>query len=89
LSGNIEKTFFKNNTSTIKQNALSRHIYNMSTPSKPPRRQGSGQRPHGRRYTPMNDYFFYKIMGEKGDEVQLLGFLNAGAAKAQRSCVDE
>jgi predicted transposase/invertase (TIGR01784 family) len=25
----------------------------------------------------MNDYLFYKIMGEKGDEVQLLGFLNA------------
>ena len=26
---------------------------------------------------PLNDYLFYKVMGEKGDEVQLLGFLNA------------
>jgi len=28
-------------------------------------------------YTPLNDFLFYKIMGEKGDEVQLLGFINA------------
>jgi predicted transposase/invertase (TIGR01784 family) len=30
-----------------------------------------------RRLHPLNDYFFYKIFGEKGDEIQLLGFLNA------------
>jgi len=30
-----------------------------------------------RRLNPLNDFLFYKIMGEKGDEVQLLGFLNA------------
>jgi len=30
-----------------------------------------------RRLNPLNDYLFYKIMGEKGDEEQLLGFLNA------------
>jgi len=30
-----------------------------------------------RRFNPLNDFLFYKIMGEKGDEVQLLGFLNA------------
>jgi predicted transposase/invertase (TIGR01784 family) len=30
-----------------------------------------------RRPNPLDDYFFYKVMGEKGDEVQLLGFLNA------------
>jgi predicted transposase/invertase (TIGR01784 family) len=30
-----------------------------------------------RRFNPLNDYLFYKVMGEKGDEVQLLGFLNA------------
>ena len=30
-----------------------------------------------RRLNPLNDYLFLKIMGEKGDEVQLLGFLNA------------
>ena len=29
------------------------------------------------RYDPLNDYLFFKVMGEKGDEVQLLGFLNA------------
>jgi len=31
----------------------------------------------GRRFNPLNDYLFFKIMGEKGDEVQLLSFLNA------------
>ncbi|MDR2923724.1 MAG: Rpn family recombination-promoting nuclease/putative transposase, partial [Treponema sp.] len=30
-----------------------------------------------RRLNPLNDYLFLKIMGEKGDEVQLLGFINA------------
>jgi predicted transposase/invertase (TIGR01784 family) len=29
------------------------------------------------RLNPLNDYLFYKVFGEKGDEVQLLGFLNA------------
>ena len=29
------------------------------------------------RLDPLNDFLFLKIMGEKGDEVQLLGFLNA------------
>jgi predicted transposase/invertase (TIGR01784 family) len=29
------------------------------------------------RLNPLNDYLFYKVMGEKGDEKQLLGFLNA------------
>ena len=28
-------------------------------------------------FNPLNDYLFFKVMGEKGDEVQLLGFLNA------------
>ena len=28
-------------------------------------------------YTPLDNFFFYKVMGEKGDEVQLLGFINA------------
>ena len=30
-----------------------------------------------RKFDPLNDYLFIKVMGEKGDEVQLLGFLNA------------
>ena len=29
------------------------------------------------RLDPLNDYIFLKVMGEKGDETQLLGFLNA------------
>jgi predicted transposase/invertase (TIGR01784 family) len=29
------------------------------------------------RLNPLNDYLFLKVMGEKGDEAQLLGFLNA------------
>ena len=33
------------------------------------------------RYNPLNDFLFYKIMGEKGDEVQLLGFINAVLGK--------
>jgi predicted transposase/invertase (TIGR01784 family) len=30
-----------------------------------------------KKYTPLNDFLFYKVMGEKGDETQLLGFINA------------
>ncbi|MDR3161712.1 MAG: Rpn family recombination-promoting nuclease/putative transposase, partial [Spirochaetaceae bacterium] len=29
------------------------------------------------RLNPLNDYLFFKIMGEKGDEEQLCAFLNA------------
>ena len=29
------------------------------------------------RFNPLNDFLFLKVMGEKGDEPQLLGFLNA------------
>lgn len=29
------------------------------------------------RINPLNDFMFLKVMGEKGDEEQLLGFLNA------------
>jgi predicted transposase/invertase (TIGR01784 family) len=29
------------------------------------------------RLNPLDDYLFYKVMGQKGDEEQLLGFLNA------------
>ena len=29
------------------------------------------------RLNPLNDYMFIKMMGEKGDEEQLLSFLNA------------
>jgi len=30
-----------------------------------------------RRFDPLNNFFFYKIFGEKGNEVQLLSFINA------------
>ncbi|MDR0457115.1 MAG: Rpn family recombination-promoting nuclease/putative transposase [Treponema sp.] len=35
------------------------------------------------RLNPLNDYLFLKVMGEKGDEVQLLGFLNAVLGKTR------
>jgi len=34
-------------------------------------------------YDPLNDFLFYKVMGEKGDEVQLLGFINAVLGKTE------
>jgi predicted transposase/invertase (TIGR01784 family) len=34
------------------------------------------------RFDPLNDYLFLKVFGEKGDEVQLLGFLNAALGRA-------
>ena len=36
----------------------------------------------GGRYNPLNDFLFLKTMGEKGDEEQLLGFLNAVLGKS-------
>ena len=35
------------------------------------------QKNEQRRFNPLNDFLFYKVMGEKGDEPQLAGFLNA------------
>jgi len=34
-----------------------------------------------RKFDPLNNFFFYKIFGEKGDEVQLLSFINAVLGK--------
>ena len=34
-----------------------------------------------RQFDPLNNFFFHKIFGEKGDEVQLLGFINAVLGK--------
>jgi predicted transposase/invertase (TIGR01784 family) len=36
------------------------------------------------RLNPLNDYLFLKVMGEKGDEAQLSGFLNAVLRRAGR-----
>jgi predicted transposase/invertase (TIGR01784 family) len=33
------------------------------------------------KFDPLNDFLFYKVFGEKGDEVQLLGFINAVLGK--------
>jgi len=35
------------------------------------------------RLNPLNDYLFLKVMGEKGSEIQLLGFLNAVLGRAE------
>jgi len=42
------------------------------TTSKPPKR-----------LNPLNDYLFLKVMGEKGSEIQLLGFLNAALGRTE------
>ena len=34
-----------------------------------------------KQYDPLNNFLFYKVFGEKGDEVQLLGFINAVLGK--------
>jgi len=58
------------------QNATSHPIYCMNKSTKLLKQQMPQ-----RRLNPLNDFLFYKIMGEKGDEVQLLGFLNAVLGK--------
>ena len=35
-----------------------------------------------RHYDPLNNFLFFKVMGEKGSEVQLLGFINAVLGKS-------
>ena len=37
------------------------------------------------KYDPLNNFLFYKIFGEKGDEVQLLGFINAVLGKTEEN----
>ena len=52
------------------QTTLSRHIYSMDINLK-----------ELRRFDPLNNYLFYKVMGDKGSEIQLLGFINAVLGK--------
>jgi predicted transposase/invertase (TIGR01784 family) len=40
------------------------------------------------RLNPLNDFLFYKTMGEKGDEPQLTGFLNAVLAPSGRKPIE-
>jgi len=41
-----------------------------------------------RRLNPLNDFLFYKTMGEKGSEPQLIGFLNAVLAPSGRKPIE-
>jgi len=41
-----------------------------------------------RRFNPLNDFLFHKTMGEKGDEPQLIGFLNAVLAPSGRKPIE-
>ena len=40
------------------------------------------------RFNPLNDYLFFKVMGEKGDEPQLLGFLNAVLGRSGKNPIE-
>jgi predicted transposase/invertase (TIGR01784 family) len=40
------------------------------------------------RLNPLNDYLFFKVMGEKGDEPQLLGFLNAVLGRSGKEPIE-
>jgi predicted transposase/invertase (TIGR01784 family) len=40
------------------------------------------------RLNPLNDYLFFKVMGEKGDEPQLLGFLNAVLGRSGKELIE-
>jgi predicted transposase/invertase (TIGR01784 family) len=40
------------------------------------------------RLNPLNDYLFFKVMGEKGDEPQLLGFLNAVLGRPGKELIE-
>ena len=40
------------------------------------------------RFNPLNDYLFFKVMGERGDEKQLLGFLNAVLGRSGKNLIE-
>ena len=40
------------------------------------------------RFNPLNDYLFFKVMGERGDEPQLLGFLNAVLGRSGKKPIE-
>jgi predicted transposase/invertase (TIGR01784 family) len=40
------------------------------------------------RFNPLNDFLFFKVMGEKGDERQLLGFLNAVLGRSGKEPIE-
>ena len=41
-----------------------------------------------KRLNPLNDYIFQKLLGEKGDEEQLLSFLNAVLKRTGRDTLN-
>ena len=40
------------------------------------------------RLNPLNDFLFFKVMGEKGDEPQLIGFLNAVLGRSGKELIE-
>jgi len=42
---------------------------------------------HLRKFDPLNDFLFFKVMGEKGSEPQLTGFLNAVLSRSGRNTI--
>jgi len=40
------------------------------------------------RFNPLNDFLFFKVMGEKGDEPQLIGFLNAVLGRSGKEPIE-
>jgi predicted transposase/invertase (TIGR01784 family) len=40
------------------------------------------------RLNPLNDYLFFKVMGERGDEPQLIGFLNAVLGRSGKEPIE-
>jgi predicted transposase/invertase (TIGR01784 family) len=40
------------------------------------------------RFNPLNDFLFFKVMGEKGNEIQLLGFLNAVLSQSGKKSIE-
>ena len=40
------------------------------------------------RFNPLNDFLFFKVMGEKGDEKQLIGFLNAVLGRSGKQPIE-
>ncbi|MCL2191957.1 MAG: Rpn family recombination-promoting nuclease/putative transposase [Treponema sp.] len=63
---------FRRNTSKTRIRAISKGM-NTNEKNEP-----------SRRLNPLNDFLFYKTMGEKGSEPQLIGFLNAVLAPSGR-----
>ena len=70
-SGNLFSLFLKVFSFSVKRHACS-HPY-----------RGMKNLFFRSKYDPLNNFLFYKIFGEEGDEIQLLGFINAVLGKTR------